>query len=432
MEQSHDPLLPLLDAPLPDDQRKKAGRFRDLHLRGEEAYRTWGLPGPKTESWKYTNLNPLRRAHFTSEDSPPDTNPEALVRAAEIVDAYTLVMVNAQVRPDLCRPVPDGVHVHPLGNGAAIPDAMQKTIGNVLDLEGMPLAALNTAGFCDGLAITISAGTQLDRPLHIISVGQGDEDSVRIFHPRIFIDMGEDSQATIVESHTGRDAYFSNGVVEIRLAARARCGHYKVQNDSTDAFHIAATGVDVAQQAHYDSFVLQMGSSLARNEIRPRLTGENSETRLIGAYIAGETQHIDNSTFIDHAVASCASREIYKGVLKDSAHGVFQGKILVRPDAQKTDGYQINRALLLSDGAEINAKPELEIYADDVVCSHGATASQIDDEHLFYLRSRGLDTQTARALLIDSFLQEAVEEIRDPNVQSTISRIVRQKLKTPL
>ena len=410
------------------------GLFKTLHNSGIQSYRRQGLPGPKNEQWKYTNLNPLRAISWTAGDAP--TRVQNVPDHIADIRAYRVVLVNGRVRTDLSDldTLPSEISVQSLsqtsqdsgGSNIAL-----SRLGDILSLDTMPLAALNTAHCLDGVVITLSPGAVMDRPLHIVSMGQGNAESAIVFHPRIHVIVGDDAAVDVVESHVGDGIYFSNTVVEIQLGVRARCGHYKLQSESMEAFHVAAAGIELAAEAHYDSFVLQIGGTLARNEVRPQLAGEYGDVRLIGAYIGGNTQHIDNSTFIDHAVPHCASREVYKGILEDSAHGVFQGKILVRPDAQKTDGYQLNRVLLLSDTAEINSKPELEIYADDVVCSHGATASQIDPDHLFYLQARGLDQPTACSLLVDSFVQEAVSEIKNAQVAAAFSGIVRQRLGTP-
>ena len=410
------------------------GIFKILRNTGRQAYRRQGLPSPKNEQWKYTNLKALRGLIWSPSDAQTEATVQSIPSTIADIQAHVVVLVNGQVRSDLSHlgDLPAEISVRSFGNQET--DNQNSTIsrmGDILSLDTMPLAALNTAHCRDGLVVTVPSGVILDRPLHIVSVGQGNTGTSIVFHPRIHVLIGEGAGIDIVESHVGEGIYFSNTVVEIHLGARARCGHYKLQSDDMAAFHVAAAGIELATKARYDSFVLQIGGSLARNEIRPRLVGENGDVRLIGAYIGGNTQHIDNSTFIDHATAHCTSREVYKGILEDSAHGVFQGKILVRPDAQKTDGYQLNRVLLLSDKAEINSKPELEIYADDVVCSHGATASQIDSEQLFYLQARGLDQKTAQGLLVDSFVQEAVSEIENMDVRTAFARIVRRRLGTP-
>ena len=200
--------------------------------------------------------------------------------------------------------------------------------------------------------------------------------------------------------------------------------HYKLQNEHPAAYHIAASRVAAAAGSTYESFVLQLGGRLARNEIAVRFDGPGAECRLDGAYLLRGIQHADNTTLLDHAAPRCTSRELYKGVIDDQARGVFQGKILVRRDAQKTDGHQLNKTLLLSRAAEIDTKPELEIYADDVKCSHGATAGELDEDALFYLESRGIDPATAQAMLVEAFVAEPVERIAHPGARDAFAAMV--------
>ena len=213
-------------------------------------------------------------------------------------------------------------------------------------------------------------------------------------------------------------------VLEIGVGNGAVLRHYKLQNEHTNAFHIAANEVRLSQAAYYENFVLTIGASLSRNEVNVEILGPHAECRLLGSYLLKGNQHGDHTTFIDHAAPESSSREIYKGVLDDQSRGVFQGKILVRKDSQKTNGHQLNQALLLARGAEIDSKPELEIYADDVKCSHGATAGELDETALFYLQSRGIDKQSARNLLIAAFIHSALEEISNRNVHDAMSGII--------
>ena len=243
-----------------------------------------------------------------------------------------------------------------------------------------------------------------------MSVGHAGSEPVS-FHPRHLIVVGVGSVATIVESHVGDGTYFTNSVNEISVGDGAVLNHYKLQNDGSEAYHLAANLVRIGDRAVYDSFVLQVGGKLARNEVRTEL-GERVECRLNGAYLGRGEQHIDNTTFVDHAAPNSSSREVYKGVLDESARGVFQGKILVRQDSQKTDGHQLNKTLLLSQGTEIDSKPELEIYADDVKCSHGATTGELEEEQLFYLRARGINLEMARGMLVAAFVGEALAEMQ--------------------
>jgi Fe-S cluster assembly protein SufD len=389
-----------------------------LRADARDAWRAAGLPGPKVEAWKYTNLNRLRRTGFAADASGAtvDTVP---VGSALSVNADMLVLVNGAFRADLSS-LPDpaaGVEVMPLADALAREPALLETyLGKVAPAEALPLAALNTALAADGLVIHIRKGKRAERPLHVVSIGvsggAAGSDAV-MFQPRLLVIGEEGSGGCILESHIGAGdgVYFSNAVTEIALAKGARLQHYKLQNEHPAAFHLATCGVTMADGAAYDSFVLQVGGRMARNEIHTLIDGQHSECRLNGAYLLRGEQHADNTTVIDHAAPGGTSREFYKGVLDGTARGVFQGKVLVRRAAQKTDSHQLNKALLLSRGAEVDSKPELEIYADDVKCGHGATAGEMDDDALFYLRSRGIDEATARGMLVHAFIDDAIEQI---------------------
>jgi Fe-S cluster assembly protein SufD len=389
-----------------------------LRTDGLERYRRLGLPGPRVEAWKYTNLNPLAKIDFA-----PAVNGEATPATVALptgrtlaVQGTRLVVVNGRFRPDLSAldELPDGVVAGGLAEALARdPAAIEANLGRIATVDGMPMLALNTALMADGIVLRIAEGVTVDRPIHLIFVGAAGDAPLAV-HPRILVIAGRDSRATLVESHVGVGdrPYLSNLVSEVALHEGAALGHYKLQNEQPAAFHLAATQVRLDSRSTYDGFVLSLGARLSRSEIRAHLGGGEIECRLSGAYAVAGEQHVDNTTFIDHAAPGSRSREVYKGVLDDTARGVFQGKILVRPQAQKTDGYQLNRGLLLSRGAELDSKPELEIYADDVKCSHGAAIGEIDQDQLFYLRARGIDPATARDILVEAFLNEVLDEIR--------------------
>ena len=220
----------------------------------------------------------------------------------------------------------------------------------------------------------------------------------------------------------------SNHVTEVLVEQGANLGHYKLQQEAESAYHLSTTAVKLADKAVYDSFVLQLGGCLARSDVRCLVDGSHAEARINGAYHGGEGQHIDNTTFIDHARPDSQSREIYKGVLDGNGRGVFQGKILVRQAAQRTDGHQLNRALLLSRKAELDSKPELEIYADDVKCSHGATSGDLNEDQLFYLQARGIDEDKARKILVQAFMFDVLGEIQNPAVREIFHDAIGEKL----
>ena len=414
----------LIDAAASQASSRGADWLIALNGRARRRYAASGWPHAKTESWKYTNLNALASATF---GLAPDVVAAVPTDRVLPIDGPRVVLVNGILHPDLSDldGLGEGITLRCL---SALDAADQSVVGDILEettsTDGLPLAALSTAVIADALVLDIADGVVAEKPVHVISIGAGANIG---FAPRLLIRAGKDSVAEVIESHVGSDGesgavYFSNGVTQVTLARGARLGHYKLQNEATGAFHIALAAVEVAEGATYDSFVLSMGARLARHEIRGRIGGAHVEYRVNGAYMATGSQHIDNTTFIEHAAPGSRSREVYKGVLAGASRGVFQGKILVQPIAQKTDGYQMNRAMLLSDKAEINAKPELEIYADDVRCSHGATVGELDEEQLFYLRARGLDRAAARRLLVAAYIDDAIDEIQSEAVRDAMKQ----------
>lgn len=394
--------------------RSQDGWRAELGERAKARYHAAGWPHARTESWKYTNLNALAGADFNLAESD-DAGAAVVVPEAAVlgVDAPRIVLVNGALNPELSDldKLPAGITLTSLAQAGESDRALLSgLLSEQSSTDGLPLAALNTATLTDALILDIAAGAVPETPVHVISIGAGENTA---FAPRLVIRAGEDSFADVIESHVagGAEVYFSNLVTQVGVAKGARLGHYRLQNEALGAFHIALTSAEVAEGAVYDNFVLSLGARLARNEIRGEITGARVEYRINGAYMASGSRHLDNTTFIDHAAAGSRSREVYKGVLADASRGVFQGKILVRPDAQQTDGYQMNRAMLMSDRAEIDSKPELEIYADDVRCSHGATVGELEEDHLFYLQARGIDRNTARRLLVSAYIDEAIDEI---------------------
>ncbi len=402
----------------------------ELRTNALDRYEALGLPTPRTEAWKYTNLRRLARAGFVAGEANAVPEVSAIPSGvADLQDAYAVVFVNGRFSEPLSSldGLPTGVQIGSVADKLSKdPISLEGRLDQLGDSSALPMASLNTAFMTDGLYFHLDNGVALDRPLHLISIGQADGSPIS-FHPRHLITAGAGCIATIVESHVGTGAYFSNGVSEIAVGEGAVLNHYKLQDEGQDAYHLAANLVRLGDRAVYDNFVLQVGARLARNEIRTQL-GEHVECRINGAYLASGEQHIDNTTFIDHAAPNSSSREVYKGVLDGSARGVFQGKILVRKDSQKTDGHQLNKTLLLSPGTEIDTKPELEIYADDVKCSHGATTGELEEEPLFYLRARGIDPQTARGMLVAAFIGEALDEIQSEAPREAFYAVVNSWL----
>jgi Fe-S cluster assembly protein SufD len=377
-----------------------------------------GLPTPKLESWKYTNLRPLEKLAFgprAAEKISIDRLPSLLPQGQS---ALRLVFVNGLFRADLsaCAAMPAGVRAGSLAEALAEGpgDDLAGLLGQIANGGGEDQAMLdlNTALMADGFILHVAADVHLDQPIEVIYLGAAPR-APQAFHPRCLIVMEENSRAIVVEHHDGigDGAYFANHGCEIQVGERAELRHYKVQAEADDAIHLANVQVEVHAEGVYDSFVLTRGARLSRNEVCVRLEAPGAACHLNGVYMLRGNQHCDNTTTIEHLAPETASREVFKGVLDDRARGVFQGKIVVHPKAQKSDGHQLSKALLLSDHAEIDAKPELEIYADDVKCSHGATAGDMDRDALFYLRARGIPEEAARHMLIEAFLSDTINSL---------------------
>ena len=391
-----------------------------------------GMPSRKIEDWKYTNLSALEATAFVPAEACE--NGVSLESLPTLIGAeHRLVFVNGHFRADLsavCMP-PQGVVIGRLAEMLeSDPGSLEAALGTAGEPDGLPMLALNTAMMTDGLYLRLDDGVDLDSVVEVIHVSVGGATPTAHF-PRNLIVAGAGSHATIIEHHIGdavdeSGATFANVVTEIIAGEGAGIRHCKVQAEGPQAYHIALLQARLAKNASFDSFYFASGAKLSRNEIRVRLDGEGADCRLYGAYMMKDRQHADHTTLIDHAAPLTTSREVYKGVLDGRARAVFQGKILVRPNAQKIDGHQLNRTLLLSDRCEIDTKPELEIHADDVKCSHGATTGEIEEEALFYLCARGIPEGEARGMLVEAFLGEVIDGIAMAGLREPLAdRVVR-------
>ncbi len=340
------------------------------------------LPTRSLEAWRYTDLRPLDAMSFAEAPaaSLPDDLPD--------IGVPRLVFVNGRF-------------------DAAASSTLMFTHGfaTVTEESDLPLALINAQHAQDGLTLEIPAGVDAGVVL-LISYANGGA-----LHPRHRISLGAGATLTLLEVIKGEGVYWHNPVTDIVLAQGARLAHYRLQNESREAFHLATIRAEAAADAAYESFTAVMGAKLSRAEFHVELTGAKAHTHLNAAQLLGGSQHGDFTSVVRHKAPDCSSRQTVKSVLSDAARGVFQGRIEVDRVAQKTDGYQMSQALLLSPAAEMDIKPELQIFADDVKCSHGATIGALDEEQVFYLRSRGIPEDTARAMLIRAFLTEALEPV---------------------
>jgi Fe-S cluster assembly protein SufD len=329
-----------------------------------------------------------------------------------------MVFINGIFSPERSRldDLPDGVRISNL--------ATRLDSGDVPSFElaaNEALAALNTAFMADGFCLTVGENVTVDGLLGLSFHNDGS--APQGMHSRNIVVLERNASLSIMERHDGEGRYFANPQTRISLAESARLDHYRLQNESPEAFHIALTECDLAAGARYDSFVFSIGGRLSRNEIRTALCGADAASHLGGAYLMRGNQHCDNALLTEHRVPDNTSSQTYKGVLDDRSHGVFQGKIHIFRDAQRTAGDQLSKALLLSDHAAVDCKPELEIYADDVKCSHGATTGELDETALFYLQTRGIPLDRARQMLIEAFLADVLETAADPEVRKYFNEI---------
>jgi len=422
-----------------DSLRRDA--IADLRQKAAGAYESAGLPTRRVERWKFTDLKGLRKLGFAQAApvdvaaTPESATPEsATPESAAAVDGVRLTLVNGRVVPALSDldNLPKGVRVRTIADALAEGDAdLTARLSVDAGFTDAPMAALNTAALEDGLLIDIADGAIVDDLLHLvfINVNQGTEAATASF-PRLALNVGAAAQATIVESHVGAGTgpTLSNGVSEIALGPKASLAHSVLQNEALQSYHLGSTSLSVDEGASYNGFVLQLGAALARREVRAILKGAKAEAHINGAYLGDGDRVVDNTLFVDHAAPETVSRETFKGVLDNRSRGVFQAKTLVRQVAQKTDGQQLHKALLLADGAEVDAKPELEIYADDVACAHGATVGDLNKDQLFYLRARGIPEHQARAMLIEAFMIDSLNVIERAQVREAFQAALAARL----
>jgi Fe-S cluster assembly protein SufD len=383
-----------------------------------KAFREQGFPTRKIEAWHYTDLGLLARTGFAEALTPVDDD----VALPEAVAPARIVFLDGRYRADLSdAPAPGGVALRSLGAALGTAEGL---LGSVARVDDLPLAALNTMLFEDGALIDLPEGAD-GGAVELLSLVQSGDRPVAV-HPRHVVRLGKGAQLVLIERAVGRGEgrYLHNPVVEIRLEEGAHLTHVRIQQDAPGGIHLSTVFAKVATGGTYDSFLLHAGAKLSRSEAHVSLDGPKATAHLNGAQLLSDGQHGDCTTFLDHAAPDCASRQTVKTVLAGRSRGVFQGKIHVHQIAQRTDGYQMNQALLLSEQAEIDSKPQLEIYADDVKCSHGATVGALDEAQLFYLRARGIPQETARSMLVEAFLQEAVETVEDETARNALATAV--------
>ena len=375
-----------------------------------ERFSTDGFPSTKSEAWRYTSLRGLAESSFYEPLMAVSSSPDF----GDAIPGPRLVLIDGRFQPGLSV-LPEGVMVSSFADN---PDFGR------LAKDGMAMVELNTMLAEDGVQLHVAAGVDAGT-LVVLSMAVDGHRPIA-FHPRHSIHLDAGAKLTILEVTRGAGTYLHNAVSEAVVAEDATLVHIRLQEEGAEAFHVNTTFAEIAERGVYDAFVLTLGAKLARTEIHARLLGAGGAVHLNGAQLLGGQQHGDITTVVAHDAPNCASRQTVKNVLSDHSRGVFQGRIEVARIAQKTDGYQMNQALLLSPTAEIDCKPQLEIYADDVKCSHGATVGELDADQLFYLRSRGIPDAEARAILVRSFLSEAMDPIKHEGARALLERAIEQ------
>ena len=398
------------------------GKVAEIRRQALEAYERAGLPHRRIEDWKYTDLRVLMREVLPLAAEPDGAalkRAEAALKAAAISGARRLVLVDGVFAPKLSDVGAEkGLVIRPLRE--AIGDGALQAQLFSLDASN-PMVALNSAMLTDGVVIEVADGAVLSQPLHIVHIASGATASSMF--TRSLLRLGKNAAVTLVESYAAADGaknYQAHDALVIAIGDHSRLDHIRLVEDAADAVNISSSVVSLGAHAHFNTFGLTSGAAVSRYQATIVFAGENSEVTTNGVNLLRGRQHADTTLLMDHAVPHCASREVFRAVLDDSAHSVFQGRIIVRPDAQKTDAKMMTRALLLSDDAEADNKPELEIFADDVVCGHGATAGALDQGLKFYLMSRGIPAKEAEALLIQAFIGEVVEEIAHEGIRHAL------------
>jgi Fe-S cluster assembly protein SufD len=395
-----------------------------------------GFPTPKNEDWHFTSVAPIAEHEFRA--GPTESS---LVQAADLAPFIfnrpewpTLVFVNGRFAKELSTlgTLPRGVTVRNLAEAWAEDEPLlAQHLTKLATFDEQAFTALNTAFMKDGALVHIPADKTVDLPIHLLFVADANA-AKNVLHPRTLIVAGRHSKAAVIESYVsvGDAGYFTNTVTEAVVEDGATLTHYKIQRESQRAYHVGTVDVRQGRDSHFLSFSFATGAALSRTNIYTVLDGPGCGATLHGLYMAGGQQHVDHQTRIEHAQPNCFSREVYKGILDGASHGVFNGKVYVHPVAQQTDGKQSNNNLLLSDKARVDTKPQLEIFADDVKCTHGATVGRIDEQALFYMKSRGVSRELARQLLTYAFAADVLEELEVTEVRDELERLTLARFTT--
>ncbi len=422
-------------------QAARAGRDPEwiVTVREEalESFRELGLPITRrgNEEWKYTDIRPLVRQGFSAPTFSEDDAPAALdLESLSVGDAEwrRVVVVDGRYSAELSSvdSLPDGVVVGSLAEGVhSNTDAVRAHLARLADYTEHGFTALNTALAADGAFILLPRMTAIEQPIQVVYVSTERTQGTASM-PRTLVIAGEDSSASIVETHVSLsdDSHLTNAVTEIVVGAGASISYCKVQQESEATYNVSTTLVEVGENATFRAMAIDIGGRLTRNNLTIIMAGEGSNSDVRGAYIITRDQHVDNQVIVDHLVGHNDMNEIYKGILDGHARSVFHGSIIVRPNAAKVNAMQVDKNLLLSNDAEADTKPAFWIYCDDVRCGHGAACGNLDEDAMFYLRSRGIEEEEARMMLIRAFASEVVDAIQEPSIHGHVSALIAAKL----
>lgn len=386
-----------------------------------------GFPNKQWEEWRLLDVSPItERDYAFALEEEVLTHDDFERLAAFSPSRYRFVLVNGRIHssPSDGHRLPPGVRVLDLAE-----DMVQEHLGQYADHEHEPFTALNTAMIEDTICLHIAKGVTIDQPIHLQHVTVPQDQAI-VTNPRILVVSDESSQVTIVEDYitSGGGHYFTNAVTEFVVGPNAMATHYMLNHESLQAFNISTLQIQQMRNSRFTSHSVLFGGAIVRNNINAVLAGEGCDSLLNGLYVPSGDQVVDNHIRVDHTEPHCNSRQFYKGIMRDHSRGMFRGRIIVRPDAQKTDAVQSNNNLLLSEDASIHSDPQLEIYADDVKCTHGSTTGQMEEEAIFYLRSRGISEQTARSMLIHAFANDSLERIRSETIRARLAQELSARL----
>jgi Fe-S cluster assembly protein SufD len=419
-----------LESDSPETNHKWLRKLReDAFARFSET----GFPTTRMEDWRFTNVSAIAQTRFQLSRNGHDRLLQRSEKFALAGSCCELVFLNGRFAPELSSlsGLLDGLHICSLAEELKRnPGAVEAHLGRYLDTQRDPFCALNTAFVEDGAYVHVAKGVAAEKAIHLLYL-VADEGKPSMTFPRNLIVAGESSQVVVVEEYVslGCEQAFCNSATEVVAASDAVVSHYWIEREHASTFNVSTLRIEQARNANVASHSVLVGGALVRNNVHPVMSGEGGECLINGLFIGNGRQHLDNYMLVEHASPHCSSRQFYNGILDDQAHGVFHGRIVVRKDAQKTDAKQTNRNLLLSDEAQIDTKPQLEIFADDVKCTHGATIGQIDEKALFYLRSRGIDERAARQLLLVAFAGECLGRMKTDAVRVHIEKLIGHHLR---